>query len=93
MNDSKHLDDLLARFGRKPKESFAVLRPQAELIKGLRQRGASFETIRQVLQRKGNRDVSDQHPPLLPKGSGRIHQPIVSKAKVRQEIEGDLGGW
>jgi hypothetical protein len=53
MNDSEHIDDLLARFGPKPKESFAVLRPQAELIKGLRQRGASFETIRQVLQHKG----------------------------------------
>jgi len=32
------------------KESFAVPRPRAELIKGLRQRGTSFETIRQVLQ-------------------------------------------
>jgi hypothetical protein len=53
MNDSEHLDDLLARFGPKPKESFAALRPQAELIKGLRQRGASFETIRQVLQHMG----------------------------------------
>ena len=32
------------------KESFAVPRPRAELIKGLRQRGTSFETILQVLQ-------------------------------------------
>ena len=53
MNDPKHLDDLLARFGPKPKESFAVLRPQADLIKGLRGRGASFETIRHVLEHRG----------------------------------------
>src|SRR6266542_939472 len=53
MNDSENLDELLTRFGPKPKESFPVLRPQTELIKGLRQRGASFETIRQVLQHKG----------------------------------------
>jgi len=53
MNDSEDIDDLLAQFGPKPKESFAVLRPQAELIKGLRQKGASLETIRQVLQHQG----------------------------------------
>jgi hypothetical protein len=53
MNDAEHLDVLLARFGPKPKESFAVLRPRAELIKGLRQRGTSFETIRHVLQHNG----------------------------------------
>src|SRR5438046_8991382 len=52
MNDPKHLDDLLARFGPKPKESFAALRPQADLIKGLRGKGASFETIRLVLEQQ-----------------------------------------
>ena len=53
MNDPEHLDDLLTRFGPKPKQSFAALRPHGELIKGLRQRGASFETIQQVLEDKG----------------------------------------
>ena len=53
MNDPKYLDDLLARFGPTPKESFALLRPQADLIKGLRGKGASFETIRHVLEHQG----------------------------------------
>ena len=53
MNDPEHLDDLLTRFGPKPKQSFAALRPHSELIKGLRQRGASFETIQQILEDKG----------------------------------------
>jgi len=53
MNDPKYLDDLLARFGPTPKESFAALRPRADLIKGLRGKGASFETIRHVLEHQG----------------------------------------
>jgi hypothetical protein len=55
MNDqsSEHIDELLAQFGPKRKLAFTPLRPHTELIRGLRQRGASFATVLEVLKHQG----------------------------------------
>ena|SRR2546421_2595273 len=50
---SEHLDSLLRQFGPKRREAFSGLKPRNDLIEGLRHRGASFQTIHQVLRAQG----------------------------------------
>src|SRR3989442_712429 len=50
---SEHLDSLLRQFGPKRREAFSGLKPHNDLIEGLRHRGASFQTIHQVLRAQG----------------------------------------
>ena|SRR5438477_11054217 len=50
---SEHLDSLLRQFGPKRREAFSGLKPHKDLIEGLRHRGASFQTIHQVLRAQG----------------------------------------
>src|SRR5437016_5042612 len=49
----EQLDALLLEFGPKRREPFSGLKPHGDLIEGLRRRGASFQTIHQVLQAQG----------------------------------------
>ena len=48
-----NVDDLLTRFGPRRKERFAAVQPHRLLIEELRRKGASFQTIFQVLKHKG----------------------------------------
>ena len=50
---SEHLDSLLRQFGPKRREAFSGLKPHNDLIEGLRHRGASLQTIHQVLRAQG----------------------------------------
>ena len=50
---SEDLDTLLRQFGPKRREAFSCLKPHNDLIEGLRRKGASFQTIHQVLRAKG----------------------------------------
>src|SRR6266480_8007623 len=49
----EQLDALLREFGPKRREPFSGLKPHRDLIEGLRRKGASFQTIQQVLQAQG----------------------------------------
>jgi len=49
----EQLDALLREFGPKRCEPFSSLKPHGDLIEGLRRKGASFQTIHQVLQAQG----------------------------------------
>ena len=44
---------LLATHGPQRPPAFAMLHPQADLIRALRQKGASHETVRQILKERG----------------------------------------
>ncbi len=90
MNDPKHLDDLLARFGPKPKESFAALRPQADLIKGLRGKGASFETIRHVLEHQGIKTCPTSIRRFCKRVLGESTDPSSRKRKLARKSKAVL---
>lgn len=47
------IDRLLATYGPNRPPAYAVLRPCVDLIRALRQKGASFETVRQILRVRG----------------------------------------
>ena len=49
----EQLDALLREFGPKQREPFSGLKLHGDLIEGLRRKGASFQTIHQVLQAQG----------------------------------------
>jgi hypothetical protein len=49
------LDQLIADHGPQRIERFVVLRPHLDLIRGLREKGGSFDTIVRVLRSKGAR--------------------------------------
>src|SRR5439155_26442195 len=50
---TEQLDALLRQFGPRRREAFCGLKPHNDLIAGLRHRGASFQTIHQVLRAQG----------------------------------------
>src|SRR5439155_335887 len=50
---TEQLDALLRQFGPRRREAFCGLKPHNDLIAGLRRRGASFQTIHQVLRAQG----------------------------------------
>src|SRR6266536_6666818 len=50
---TEHLDALLQQFGPRRREAFSALKPHNDLIEGLRRKGASFQTIHQVLRAQG----------------------------------------
>lgn len=81
MSEPHDLEELLTRFGPKPKESFAVLRPHGELIKGLRRSGASFETIRHVLEHKGVETCPTSIRRFCRKVLGEAGDPLARKRK------------
>ena len=49
----EQLDALLREFGPKRREAFSGLKPHGDLIEGLRRKGASFQTIHEVLEAQG----------------------------------------
>jgi len=49
----EQLDALMREFGPKRREPFSGLKSHGDLIEGLRRKGASFQTIHQVLQARG----------------------------------------
>jgi len=50
---AEQLDALLRQFEPRRREAFCGLKPHNDLIAGLRRRGASFQTIHQVLRAQG----------------------------------------
>ncbi len=49
----EQLDALLQQFAPRRREAFSGLKPHNDLIEGLRRKGASFQTIHQVLRAQG----------------------------------------
>ena len=77
----EQLDALLRQFGPKRREPFSGLRPHGDLIQGLRRKGASFQTIHEVLSAQGVQTCSTMIREYCRKVLAEPKQHMVPKGK------------
>jgi hypothetical protein len=77
----EQLDALLQKFGPKRREPFSGLKPHGDLIQGLRRRGASLQTIHQVLQAQGVKTCPTMIREYCRKVLAERGQQVVPKTK------------